>query len=62
MQSLGADTAGIWSFCDYKKSLAGSSPDENWDELEKSIVANLADEVKVGIRDNTVELIIDKKF
>ena len=35
---------------------------EQWDELEKSITANLADEVKVFIRGNSVELIVEKKF
>ena len=35
---------------------------EAWDELEKSIVANLADEVKVAVRGDNVELVIDKSF
>lgn len=31
-------------------------------ECEKSIVANVADEIEIAIRDNTVEMIIYKKF
>lgn len=33
-----------------------------WDELEKSIVANLADEVIVGVKSNKVQMIIKKNF
>ncbi len=33
-----------------------------WDELEKSIVANIADEVMVGVKGDTVELTITKKY
>ena len=35
---------------------------EAWDELEKSIVANLADEVEIYIQGSHVELVIYKKF
>jgi len=35
---------------------------EAWDELEKSILANLADDVKVAIRGNDAELTVEKKF
>ena len=35
---------------------------EKWDELEKSITAKLADDVKIFIRGNTVEMVIEKTF
>lgn len=35
---------------------------EKWDELEKSIVAKLADDVIVGVRGKKVEIIIKKEF
>ena len=55
--------AGIWSFNRYRSALeSGNGPKEEWDELEKSIVANIADEIEVGIKDSTVEMIIYKKF
>lgn len=55
--------AGVWSFKRYKDSVKeGNAPQEQWDELEKSVVAKLADEVKIGIADKTVEMIIYKKF
>ncbi len=60
---IGAATANLWSFIRYKDYLEQSnSPREEWDELEKSIVANIADEVQISIRDTTVEMVIFKKF
>ena len=60
---IGAASAGIWLFSRYKTALQeGRGPQEDWDELEKSIVANVADEIEIGIKDNTVEMIIYKKF
>ncbi len=60
---IGSASAGIWLFSRYKTALQeGKGPQEDWDELEKSIVANVADEIEIGIKDNTVEMIIYKKF
>ena len=39
-----------------------SHDSEEWDQLEKSIVAKLADDVIVGVRGKKVEIIIKKKF
>ncbi|MBR5231474.1 MAG: hypothetical protein IKW00_04430 [Clostridia bacterium] len=36
--------------------------DKEWDQLEKSIVAKLADDVIVGVRGRKVEIIIKKEF
>ncbi|MCR5346292.1 MAG: hypothetical protein K6E38_00775 [Fretibacterium sp.] len=56
-----------WSMQKYKEGVAGSKSQnevqaEAWDELEKSIIANIADEVRVGIRNGSVELVIVKEF
>lgn len=53
-------SAGVWSLNRYKA--AKESSGEPWDELEQSIVANIADEIEIGIADNAVEMIIYKKF
>ena len=47
-----------WTLSQYRRNAVG----EDWDELERSIVARLADEVKVCIRGSNVEMIIEKKF
>ncbi len=55
--------AGIWSMNRYKAAVKeGRAPEEDWDELEKSIVANIADDVRIGIAGPNVEMVIIKKF
>ena len=54
--------AAMWSFNKYRESIQEDEAPEEWDELERSIVANIADEIRVGIRGNEVEMIIYKKF
>ncbi len=54
----------VWSLEHYKGAIQGEdgSDEEAADELEKSIVANLADDVKVGIRKDSVEMVVYKKI
>ncbi len=40
----------------------GRTAEERWDELEKSVIANLADDVSVGIVGTTVEMTVTKAF
>ncbi len=56
-----------WSLNTYRDSvedIKGNNPaaEMAWDELEKSIVANLADDVKVAVKGSSVELVIEKKI
>lgn len=56
-----------WSMKNYKtavedKTSHNAAPNEEWDELEKSIVANIADEVKINIVGDKIEMIVYKKF
>ena len=57
-----------WSMIKYEDALSDrvkandDSAKEAWDELEKSVVAKVADDVKVSIRGRTVEMIIIKKL
>ena len=72
---LGSIDAGMsqavyaWSMQKYKDSVNSQRQDEDnaaavdaWDELEKSIIANIADEVQVGVTKSGVELIITKSI
>ena len=54
----------MWSLNQYKEELEKNDRQESeeWDELEKSIVANIADEVEVYIREGEVEMVIYKRF
>ncbi len=55
-----------WSMEDYKSQLKEyrkqnmEGAQEEWDELEKSVISHAADDVKVSIRGRTVEMIIIK--
>ena len=57
-----------WSMEDYRDQLRqyremnGNDHQEAWDELEKSVVARVADNVKVSILGRRIEMTIYKKF
>ena len=53
-----------WSLRAYRDAVSDRKEEETekWDELEKSITAKLADDVKIFIRKNTVEMVIEKTF
>ena len=58
----------VWSMVDYRDMLqayAGEHREgaqEAWDELEKSVVSQIADDVKVSILGREVEMVILKKL
>lgn len=54
----------IWSLMEYRDLIKEKKEayEAEWDELEKSIIANLADDVRVGIRDEKVHIEIFKRF
>ncbi len=60
------DEDQIWSLGDYRSGLdaEASEPEvkERWDELEKSILASLADDVTVGIIRNKIHIVVKKDF
>ena len=62
-----SDAIYSWSMQKYRDEIEterekNSDADEAWDELEKSIIANIADDVCVGVRKGGFEIIIEKKF
>ena len=61
------DMMTIWTLQTYRVDLDqartdGDFAEEAWDELEKSIVAKLADDIAVGVRGDRIDLVIRKKF
>ena len=67
MGGYAGESASVWSMAFYKDDLKkrmGEDPDAfaAWDELEKSIVANIADDVKVKIVGKDVEITVCKAF
>lgn len=59
--SVGIDTMYSWSLDKYRKVVKEENV-EDWDELEKSIIANLADDVIVGVKGKKATITIVKKF
>ncbi len=61
--TLTDSAVGYWSINLYKAAAKeGRTPKEDWDELEKSVVARIADDVRIGIARQNVEMVITKKF
>ena len=60
-------SAAVWSMQKYKEAVKEQAAreknaDEKWDELERSIVANVADEVRIAIKGDKVEMTVEKDF
>ena len=64
----GVSTDLFWSMRAYQEMVQAQLEQqqegaaEAWDELEKSVVSHVADDVKVSIRDRDVEMVIFKKM
>ena len=58
-----SDAVFSWSMQKYKSEIENRPEEEEaQDELEKSIIANIADDVRVGVRKNSLEIVIIKNF
>ena len=65
MSTPGGSESMAWSLLSYKEDVDGSSgedKDEAWDELEKSIIAKLADDVIVGVLNGKADITVKKSF
>lgn len=71
MEMMAGNTAQMaWSLAGYRNSLEEQYIDldktddfedrEPWDELERSVLANLADDVRVSIRKDHVEIVVER--
>ena len=61
----GSDGSYNWSMTQYAEAVKhedGSAAKEAWDQLEKSIVASIADDVSVYIKNPHVKMVITKNF
>ena len=60
--SEGVDYSYLWSLEQYRSMVNQEENGEGWDELEKSVIASVADDVIVGIKGHRADIIIVKKF
>ncbi|MCL2048392.1 MAG: hypothetical protein FWG87_06660 [Defluviitaleaceae bacterium] len=59
------DSMGLisfFSFTEYQDEMNTHAKQEQWDELEKSIIASIAKDVVIGVRNNKVEMIVTAEF
>lgn len=56
------DYSYYWSLTQYKESVKIENNEVAWDELEKSVISSVADDVIVGVKGKQVDIVIVKKF
>ena len=56
------DYSYLWSLEQYRSTVKKEERAEAWDELEKSVIASVADDVIVGVKGKQANIIIVKKF
>ena len=59
--SEGVDYAYLWTLEQYRGSVSAEASDD-WDELEKSVLASVADDVTVGVKGRRAHITVVKKF
>lgn len=60
--SEGVDYSYLWSLEQYKSTVNQEKQADDWDELEKSVIASVADDVIVGVKGKQADIVIVKKF
>jgi hypothetical protein len=56
------DYSYIWRLDKYRSFVKTEEKAESWDELEKSVIASVADDVIVGVKGKRADIIVVKKF
>ena len=56
------DYSYLWSLEQYRSTVKKEERAEAWDELEKSVIASVADDVIVGVKGKRADIVIVKKF
>lgn len=51
-----------WSMLAYMNTVTPQEQEKAWDGMEKSIIANFADDIIIGVRHKKVQMIVKKSF
>lgn len=62
MQSMSGGGPIVWTLSEYMENAPKEKINEDWDGMEKSIIANFADDVSIGVRNNKLEMTVTKSF
>ena len=65
--TIDAPGNSTWSLKDYEEELRRRKEEdkysqEAWDDLERSLVANLADDIEVGVSKDSIQMVVTKDF
>jgi hypothetical protein len=60
--STSLDYSYLWRLDEYRSFVKKEEQTEAWDEIEKSVIASVADDVIVGVKGKCAEIVIIKKF
>jgi hypothetical protein len=52
----------VWMLENYRNEVKKKNEKDSWDELEKSVIASVADDVVVGVVGKRADIIVTKKF
>ena len=56
------DYSCLWSLEQYINTVKKDAKSEAWDELEKSVIASVADDIIVGVKGKQADIVVVKKF
>ena len=60
--SDGVDYSYLWSLDQYRSTVTKDEQEGAWVELEKSVIASVADDIIVGIKGKQADIVVVKKF
>ena len=60
--SEGLSYSYLWTLEQYRNNVKKEEKNEEWDELEKSVLASVADDVIVGVKGRQANIIVVKNF
>ena len=58
----GVEYTYLWRLTEYRSNVKKEEQEDAWDELEKSVIASVADDVIVGVKGKKADITIVKKF
>ena len=62
MHAPGGGYACMWTLSQYIETAPKENVKSEWDGMEKSIIANFADDVSIGVRSDKLEMTVTKTF
>lgn len=60
--TMGGEAACIWTLSQYMKYAPPEKAKDEWDGMEKSIIANFTDDVSIGVRSGMLNMTEAKTF